>query len=305
MSIFKGVVRRLPMLAVSCLAALLLTTPASGRAASFAGVPEETTRRDKADGQKTEATADIQRPRSAHKLAIIIDDLGNRMDGTDEILDLPIKLTVAVMPFLETTQEDARRAHERGHDVIIHLPMEPKQGKPEWLGPGAILSNMTDEEIRQRVEAAIEQVPYAVGMNNHMGSKVTGDERVMSVILDVCRERGLFFVDSKTNYRSVIPRLSVQKGLPRIENDVFLDDVGSVEHVTGQLKQVLALLEKENRDSCVTIGHVGIQGKQTAAALRKNIPILQAEGIQFIGISELAREQISPGVQPGPGFTLP
>lgn len=81
---------------------------------------------------------------------MIIDDLGNRMDGTDEILDLPVKLTVAVMPFLETTQEDARRAHERGHDVIVHLPMEPKQGRPEWLGPGAILSSMTDEEIRRR-----------------------------------------------------------------------------------------------------------------------------------------------------------
>lgn len=154
------------------------------------------------------------------------------------------------------------------------------------------------------MEAAIEKVPYAVGMNNYMGSKVTGDERVMSVILEVCRERGLFFVDSKTNYWSVIPRLSEEKGLPRLKNDIFLDDVGSVEHVSGQLRQVLALLKK-NRGSCVTIGHVGVQGKKTAAALKKNIPMLQAEGIHFIGISELAREQISPGVKSGPGFTLP
>ncbi|GJM81210.1 hypothetical protein HMSSN139_37060 [Paenibacillus sp. HMSSN-139] len=128
--------------------------------------------------------------------------------------------------------------------MIVHLPMEPKQGRPEWLGPGAILSSMTDEEIRRKVEAAVDQVPYAVGMNNHMGSKVTGDERVMSVILEVCRERGLFFVDSKTNYWSVIPRLSEEKGLPRLENDIFLDDVGSEEHVTGQLRQVLELLKK-------------------------------------------------------------
>lgn len=294
MTIFRNPVRWFPVLTISCLIALLLMTPGSGRAAPVG-----------AGGEKTDPALDSKQPASPRKLAVIIDDFGNRMDGTDEMLDLPVKLTVAVMPFLETTQEDAQRAHEHGHDVIVHLPMEPKQGRPEWLGPGAILSNMTDEEIRRRVEAAIEQVPYAVGMNNHMGSKVTGDECVMSVILEVCRERGLFFVDSKTNYWSVIPRLSEEKGLPRLENDIFLDDVGSVEHVSGQLRQVLALLKKENRGSCVTIGHVGVQGKKTAAALRKNIPMLQAEGIHFIGISELAREQISPGVKPGPGFTLP
>lgn len=294
MTNFRNPVRWLPVLTVGCIIALLLMTPGSGQAASVG-----------AGGEKTNTALDSKQPTSSRKLAVIIDDFGNRMDGTDEMLDLPVKLTVAVMPFLETTQEDARRAHEHGHDVIVHLPMEPKQGRPEWLGPGAILSNMTDEEIRRRVEAAIEQVPYAVGMNNHMGSKVTGDERVMSVILEVCRERGLFFVDSKTNYWSVIPRLSEEKGLPRLENDIFLDDVGSVEHVSGQLRQVLGLMKKENRGSFITIGHVGVQGKKTAAALRKNIPMLQAEGIHFIGISELAREQISPGVKPGPGFTLP
>lgn len=302
----RNPVRGLPALvAASCAAALLLTAPGSGQAAALIGAPEEAIGPRGAEGQKAEAIADRSRQLPSRKLAVIIDDLGNRMDGTDEILELPVKLTVAVMPFLETTQEDARRAHERGHDVIVHLPMEPKQGRPEWLGPGAILSRMTDEEIRQRVEAAIDQVPYAIGMNNHMGSKVTGDERVMSVILDVCRDRGLFFVDSKTNYWSVIPRLSQEKGLPRIENDIFLDDVGSVEHVSGQLRQVLQLLKENKRTSCVTIGHVGVQGKKTAAALKLNIPMLQAEGVSFIGIGELAREQISPGVQPGPGFTLP
>jgi uncharacterized protein len=304
LSLIKNPVRWLTVLAATCLTALMLTTLVSGRAAPPVA-PEEATGPERTGRQKTEATADDKQPLPSRKLAVIIDDLGNRMGGTDEVLNLPVKLTVAVMPFLETTQEDARRAHERGHDVIVHLPMEPKQGRPEWLGPGAILSSMTDEEIRRKVEAAVDQVPYAVGMNNHMGSKVTGDERVMSVILEVCRERGLFFVDSKTNYWSVIPRLSEEKGLPRLENDIFLDDVGSEEHVTGQLRQVLELLKKNKRGSCVTIGHVGVQGKTTAAALKKNIPILQAEGVNFIGISDLAREQISPGIQPGPGFTLP
>ncbi len=92
-------------------------------------------------------------------VAVIIDDLGNNMKGTEQILNLPIKITVAVMPFLPSTKQDAIEAHKRGHDVIVHLPMEPKQGRPEWLGPGAIKANMSDEEVRAKVTAAIKEVP--------------------------------------------------------------------------------------------------------------------------------------------------
>ncbi|MGG6311516.1 divergent polysaccharide deacetylase family protein [Paenibacillus macerans] len=294
-------VRILSALIAGCLASLL-PVPLGGSAETWASPAAAGTERASHRLQDGAAASPKAKGRS-RKLAVIIDDLGNHMGGTDDIIAMPVKLTVAVMPFLKTSQEDARRAHEHGHDVIVHLPMEPKQGQPEWLGPGAILSGMTDAEIRKRVDEAIDQVPYAAGINNHMGSKVTGDERVMSIIFDVCRERGLFFVDSKTNYWSVIPRLSREKGLPRLENDIFLDDVNSAEHISGQLRKVLELLNE--RESCVTIGHVGIQGQKTAAVLKKYIPLLQAEGVEFIGITDLAREQISPGVRPGPGFTLP
>lgn len=106
-------------------------------------------------------------------------------------------------------------------DVIVHMPMEPKKGKPEWLGPGAITSNLTDEQVRERVEKAIDDVPYAIGMNNHMGSKITSDKRIMSIVLDVCLERGLFFVDSRTNFRSVVGDLAIAKNMPPVGNDIF------------------------------------------------------------------------------------
>lgn len=131
------------------------------------------------------------------KVAIIIDDLGNGMKGTEEIMSLPTKVNVAIMPFLPTTKKDAELAHQKGIDVLIHMPMEPHKGRRDWLGPGAITSDLSDGEVRKRVEAAIDNVPYAIGMNNHMGSKITTDRRIMSIVLDVCKERGLFFVDSK------------------------------------------------------------------------------------------------------------
>lgn len=237
------------------------------------------------------------------RIAIIIDDFGNDMTGSDEMLQLGIPMTVAVMPFLPTTAEDAERAHQQGYDVLVHLPLEPKHGKPEWLGPGAIMVSMSDEEVRSKVEAAIANVPHAVGINNHMGSRITGDKRVMGIILDVCREQGLFFVDSKTNYRSVVDELCREKGLPVLENSIFLDDVSSTGHVTAQLRKAEQLAREQH--SCITIGHVGIHGKITSAALKTAIPSLKADGVQFIRISDLAMEQMRSGIKPGPGFTLP
>jgi len=225
-----------------------------------------------------------------NKLAVIIDDFGNDQKGTEEMLNLPVKITVAVMPFLPTSKKDAEAAHRQGHDVIIHMPMEPKQGRSSWLGPGAILSSLTDEEIRKRMEEAIDSVPYAVGINNHMGSKVTGDERVMSIVLDVCRERGLFFVDSKTNYYSVVGKLAASRGMPSIANDIFLDDVHTVQHVSKQLQT--AAKHAEERTSCIAIGHVGAYGIRTAEALKGAIPELQKK-VEFVGISDLVRERSS------------
>lgn len=224
---------------------------------------------------------------SPNRMAIIIDDVGNDMKGTAEILEMPIKLTVAVMPFLPTTQKDAVAAHEKGMDVIVHMPMEPKKGRPEWLGPGAITSNLTDEEVRARVEKAIDNVPYAIGMNNHMGSKITSDKRIMSIVLDVCRERGLFFVDSRTNFRSVVGEIATTKNMPPIGNDIFLDDQNSKPHIRKQME--LAAKHAMDKKNCVVIGHVGHTGLNTSSVIRESVVHLKGQ-IEFVGVGDLVRE---------------
>lgn len=223
-------------------------------------------------------------PAEAKRVAIVIDDLGNNMDGTEEIMKAPIPLTVAVMPFLPTTKRDAEWAHRVGHDVLVHLPMEPLKGRRNWLGPGAITTDLSDEEIRSRVEKAIDEVPHAVGINNHMGSKATADERVMRIVLGVCKKRGLFFLDSKTNYRSVASRVASELGVPVMQNEIFLDDVKSTAHISRQL-ELIRKRANENR-MCIAIGHVGIAGKKTAAVIHQSAPALTGE-IQFVHLSEL------------------
>ncbi len=221
------------------------------------------------------------------KLSIVIDDFGNGMDGTEEMLQLPVRLTIAVMPFLPTSQADAKLAHEKGHEVIVHLPMEPVRGKKSWLGPGAITTDLSNEEIRKRVEAAIDDVPFAVGINNHMGSKATADERVMTVILQVCKERGLFFLDSRTSSKSVIGTIAKQIGVSTESNHLFLDEVYTVQHISKQMERLMKHIA--DHDRCVVIGHVGPPGKKTAEILRRSLPAILHQ-TEIVPLTMLAKD---------------
>lgn len=217
-------------------------------------------------------------------LAIVIDDFGNDMEGTEEMLDLPVPLTVAVMPFLPTTEKDARLAHAKGHEVIVHMPMEPKRGKKSWLGPGAITTDLSDAEIRKRVESAIDNVPHAAGMNHHMGSKVSEDERIMRIILEVCKERNLYYLDSKTAEDSVIPKLAEELSVPFLENDLFFDHIYSEQHIYRQASKVAKNLLVE--EQIIAIGHVGVTGEEVVSALRSYIPRYKKEA-ELVTLSQL------------------
>ena len=216
--------------------------------------------------------------------AVVIDDFGNDMLGTKEMMELPIPFTAAVMPFLPTSKRDAQWAHRSGRDVIIHLPMEPVKGKKSWLGPGAITVDLPDDEIRRRVEAAIADVPYAIGMNNHMGSKATADPRVMRIVLQVCKERGFFFLDSRTSSKSVIPALGKELGVEVVHNGLFFDEVYTIRHISKQVFRFNKLLQDQG--ACVAIGHVGPPGQKTAALLKQYYDEVKGK-VEFVPVSKL------------------
>ncbi|WP_394236672.1 divergent polysaccharide deacetylase family protein [Niallia oryzisoli] len=221
------------------------------------------------------------------ELAIVIDDFGNNMKGTEEMLNLPVTLTAAIMPFLSTTERDAKLAHEKGHEVIVHLPMEPKSGKKSWLGPGAITTDMSDDEIRKQVEKAIEAVPYAVGMNHHMGSKVTEDERVMRIVLEVCKEKGLYYLDSRTSSKSVVGKIADELSVPHLENDLFFDHVYTEQYINQQANKLMKQLNEE--DQLIAIGHVGITGEHVVDVLKTFIPKYK-EQAEIVPLSTLIPE---------------
>lgn len=220
------------------------------------------------------------------KVAIVIDDFGNNMEGTAEMLKLPIPFTVAVMPFLPSTKQDAQLAHDRGLEVILHLPMEPVRGKKSWLGPGAITTDLSSDEIHKRIVAAIDDVPYAIGINNHMGSKATADERIMKILIDICKERNLVLLDSRTTPKSVIGKIADSRGVPHADNQLFFDDLYTYSHISKQMAKLKRLVHE--REEVIAIGHVGPPGKKTAQVIKEAIPAIQKEAT-FVPISQMVK----------------
>src|SRR5690606_7808735 len=125
------------------------------------------------------------------------------------------------IPHLPYSAAHASRAAERGHEVIVHLPMEPHDAG--WdLGDGAVTTAMADTEIVREVRRAFDSIPYHTGMNNHMGSKATADERVVRAVLAVVKEKGAYVLDSRTTSGSLIPDIAREMGVPYLENDRFV-----------------------------------------------------------------------------------
>ncbi len=217
------------------------------------------------------------------RLAIVIDDWGYGWAAAQAILELQGPLTLAVIPHLPKSVQQAEAARRQGHEVLVHLPMEPLDARLD-PGRGAVTSALADEEIRRRVEAAIRGVPGAVGVSNHMGSRATSDRRVMEQVLAVVAGHGLFFLDSATSPSSVVGQVARRLGVSSVRNRVFLDSQPDADFVKAQLWRAgrLALRDGE----AVAIGHVR---PQTAEARRAVLPELRRMGIQLVPVSALAQ----------------
>ncbi|MDA8235626.1 MAG: divergent polysaccharide deacetylase family protein [Clostridia bacterium] len=219
------------------------------------------------------------------RVAIVIDDFGGDVPGVKEMFEINYPLTFAVMPHLEFSRSQAERAHKEGFQVILHLPMEPGRGKGSWLGPGAISTKMTDEEIRRSVREDLADIPWAVGFNNHMGSRATADERVMRAVLEVAKEKNLFVLDSRTTDKTVIPVVASKLGVAMTRRTVFLDNVNSLSHIRKQLAKVAE--EAHNKGAAVAIGHVGPTGPNVVKVLKEMLPKLEEQGIEIVYLSDL------------------
>jgi hypothetical protein len=217
-------------------------------------------------------------------IALVLDDLGMNRRNTAALNRLPGPLTLAFLPYAGELEQQARAGRAAGHELLLHVPMEPDGD--EWPGPDALLTSLSPEEFDRRLIKALDSFTGFVGVNNHMGSRLTAARGPMARILAELRRRELLFLDSKTSARSVGALEARRHAVPYAQRDIFLDNEVELGYVMRQLRAVEHVAEQ--RGMAIAIGH---PHDVTIEALRRWLPQLEARGFALVPLSTIVARQ--------------
>ena len=234
----------------------------------------------------TSATGEQAVPLQIHKkakVAIIIDDVGYVSEAADGMLKVPAPLTFSVLPFGPYSRKYAEAAKERGFGVMLHLPLEPLNPNIN-PGPGAIKRSFSEEEVITELGKDLEQVPEAIGINNHEGSAGTSDPRLMGILMKEIKKRQLFFVDSMTAATSVAARYARLNQIPCAKREIFIDNQTDLASKKEALRELIRIALRDG--TAIAIGHTR---KGTAEAITEMLPEFARAGIEVVPVAELVR----------------
>jgi polysaccharide deacetylase 2 family uncharacterized protein YibQ len=218
-------------------------------------------------------------------IAIIIDDMGLNVGRNRATIALPAPLTLSFLPYGVYAADLAMEARAAGHEVMLHLPMQP-ESDAENPGPKALRVDLGPAELSARLTWYLTHLPGYVGVNNHMGSRFTQSGNGMALVMQALRQRGLLFVDSVTSPHSVGLAMARRSGVPALARDIFLDNALDGRQIAGQLAAVEAVARRSGQ--AIAIGH---PHPETVAALRLWLPTLAAKGFTLAPVTALLRRQ--------------
>ncbi|WP_430398326.1 divergent polysaccharide deacetylase family protein [Ferrovibrio sp.] len=219
-------------------------------------------------------------------IAIVIDDMGLDRRNSARAVNIPGPLTLSYMSYANELSEQSASARAKGHEVMLHLPMEPLDAKRNDPGPNALYVGMEEGELRRRVNWALDRFDDYAGVNNHMGSRFTADPRGMAIVLDELQRRGRFWLDSHTGPNSAGLPLAHKRGLAATGRDLFLDD----ERQSGGVAAQLAALERIARSNGDAIG-IGHPHTATLEALERWVKDAKARGFSLVPVTTVLRNR--------------
>ena len=233
--------------------------------------------------ERTEAVKDIDQD-TLGVIVLVIDDFGYRNDNiSDGFLNLSIPITCAIIPGHTASKKFAKKAVSYGKEVIIHMPMESENyspGEDEYK----LLTSMTSELLENKLIQAFESLPEAIGMNNHQGSKATSDSKTMTVLASVLKDRGKYFIDSRTSSMTIGEKTMISFGVPTARRNIFLDNNNDLDKIEEQMNK-LANSAKKN-GVAVGLGHAR---KNTLTVIEKVVPDLLDKGFVFQFASQVVK----------------
>jgi uncharacterized protein len=222
-------------------------------------------------------------PQGRPLIAVVLDDVGVARNHAELAIDLPGVITLSFMTYADGVADMAARARAKGHELMLHVPMEPL-GHEIDAGPHVLTVGASDSELLKRLAWGLDRFPGYIGINNHMGSRFTQDERGMQVVLAELKRRNLLFLDSRTISNTVGDKLATRMGVPHVMRDVFLDNEMDEAAVIRQLMQAERVAASKGQ--AIAIGH---PHPATIAAIRAWMPKAEARGFVIVPLSAVAK----------------
>lgn len=217
-------------------------------------------------------------------IAIIIDDMGNTLRDSAAFA-LPTEVAFSILPLKALSSVYSEKAAQQQREVMLHMPMESLAGKQ--LGPGAITSDMQPGAITATLLSALNSVPNAIGLNNHMGSKLTQLTQPMTTTMIFLQQHDLFFVDSRTTRYTKAENIAIEHGVMATKRNVFLDHSVNIEKIDEQFERLIRLSKKQG--FAIGIAH---PHPQTVKYLKSALPTLRTRNIQLVTVSEIIQLQL-------------
>jgi hypothetical protein len=222
-------------------------------------------------------------PQGRPLIAVVLDDVGVARGHAELAIDMPSVITLSFMTYADGVADMAARARAKGHELMLHVPMEPLDGDVD-PGPHVLTVEASDSELLARLDWDLSRFPGYIGINNHMGSRFTQDERGMRVVLQELKRRNLLFLDSRTISTTLGDSLAARMGVAHVMRDVFLDDEMNGAAVLKQLAQAERIAASKGQ--AIAIGH---PHPATLAAIRAWIPQAEARGFVIVPLSAVAK----------------
>lgn len=186
-------------------------------------------------------------------IAIVIDDSGHNIARTKRLSAFQEGvLTLAFLPYVEALAAQTAIARAAGHEILLHLPMEPLDPEMD-TGPNVLQIDLPPDALDERLRWNLGRLAGYVGINNHMGSRFTADHPAMTHLMRTLHDRGLLFLDSRTTAATVGRETAAAADVPFLHRDIFLDNESSEDHVTAQLAQTEEVARRQGY--AIAIGH--------------------------------------------------
>ena len=205
-------------------------------------------------------------------VALIIDDLGYDKKIAQKFAQLNVALTFSILPHSPFQQKIARLARSKGLEIMIHMPMEPVEYPEVDPGPGTLLISMSADELIDQLDENLNTLPGVKGVNNHMGSRMTSESTQMYQIFSVLKQRGLFFIDSRTTADSLCEPSARLFQIPFAQRDVFIDHHLKPDFIRNQIKELIRIAKKDGEAVGIMHPH-----STTLQVLQEMLPDLKGQ----------------------------